>query len=52
MKKYVCEFRNSEEGIETMEWIAILAVVAALIVICARVGTSVKEKLENVADNI
>lgn len=52
MRKYFNEFVANENGIETMEWIAILAVAAALIVICARIASSVKEKFEGVADNL
>lgn len=38
MKKYIKNFVNEEEGIETIEFIGLVAVAAALIAIIANLG--------------
>ena len=49
---YLKEFINNENGVETMEWIAIISVTAGLIVIAAKCGNKLKQKLSGIAGNI
>lgn len=48
LKKFV----SDESGVETIEWIAILAVVAALIIVVANVADHVKARLSTAASFI
>ena len=49
---YIKDFIFNEDGIETMEWLAILVATAVLIGVCAQVAKAIKEKTKNVANNI
>lgn len=49
---YLKEFIQDEEGLETMEWLAILCVTAALIAIIAKVASSMKGKLSGLASSL
>lgn len=44
MKKYFNRFVREEDGMETIEFVVILAIVAGLIAIISAVGTQVTEK--------
>ena len=46
------EFIYDESGVETMEWIAIIAVSAILIAIAAFIATKMQTGLKNAADHI
>lgn len=46
MKKYVKEFLTHDEGVETIEWIALIAVAALLVVAITKIGASMKGKAE------
>lgn len=50
--KYLKDFFHEEDAVETMEWIAIITVAAALIVIVSRCGTKIKSKLSGIASAI
>ena len=43
------DFIHDESGVETMEWLAILCIVAALIVVAAKCADAIKAKMINVA---
>lgn len=45
MRHYVSDFLKEEDGVETMEWIAIVVVAAVMIGIAAACGKQIKEKL-------
>ena len=47
---YISNFFNNEDGVETMEWIAIITVVAVLIGVCAKLGSSLKEGTKDIAN--
>ena len=49
--KYIREFVKDESGVELIEWLAILGVVAGLIIIAAEVGEKVKSRLSNRCDS-
>lgn len=49
---YINLFLKNEDGVETMEWIAIISVTAGLIVIAAKCGNKLKRKLSNIAGSI
>lgn len=46
------KFLKDESGVETLEWLAILAVGAILIAIAYTIGKDVKEKMENAGSDI
>lgn len=50
--KYINEFISDEDGVETMEWIAIISVTAGLIVIAAKCGNKLKQKLSGIVGSI
>ena len=50
--KYIREFVKDESGVELIEWLAILGVVAGLIIIAAEVGEKVKRRLSHAASYI
>ena len=50
--KYIREFIKDESGVELIEWLAILGVVAGLIIIAAKVGEKVKSRLSHAASYI
>lgn len=50
--KYINEFINDENGVETMEWIAIISVTAGLIVIAVKCGNKLKQKLSGIVGSI
>lgn len=52
MRKYIEDFVNEENGIETLELIGTLAVAAALIYVCVRVARKIKTKAKGLADGI
>lgn len=52
MKSYLSCFIHKEDGVETMEWIAIISVTAGLIVIAAKCGNKIKRKLSGIAGSI
>lgn len=52
MKPYVRSFVKDEEGVETMEWMAIVAVAAILIGIAVKCGNKLQSKMKNIASNI
>lgn len=52
MRSYLKSFIYKEDGVETMEWIAIISVTAALIVIAAKCGNKIKHKLSGIAGSI
>ena len=52
MQSYVKNFIKEEEGVEAMEWMAIVGVAAILIVIAAKCGNKLQTKLKNIASNI
>lgn len=49
---YLKQFIYNEDGVETIEWIAILAVTAGLIAIVGSAAKTVKGKLKGVAKAI
>ena len=49
---YFKNFISNEDGVETMEWIAILSVTAVLIGIAVKVGIAIKERMAEAASNI
>ena len=52
MKDYMKNFMRDESGIEMMEWIAVLAVGAVLILICTQVAKKVKTRTKGIAGKI
>ena len=52
MKAYVRSFVKDEEGVEAMEWMAIVAVAAILIGIAVKCGNKLQSKMKNIASNI
>ena len=50
--KYINEFISDENGVETMEWIAIISVTAGLIVIAVKCGNKLKQKLSGIVGSI
>ena len=55
MKNYIKRFVNEDEGIETIEFIGMVAVAALLVAIVASIGTSMKQKAvdaQTAADNL
>lgn len=52
MKPYVRSFVKDEEGVEAMEWMAIVAVAAILIGIAVKCGNKLQSKMKNIASNI
>lgn len=52
MKPYVRSFVKDEEGVEAMEWMAIVAVAAILIGIAFKCGNKLQSKMKNIASNI
>lgn len=52
MRTYMRDFLKNEEGVEAMEWLAIVTVAAALIAIAAAFGDKIKAKLSNAASHI
>lgn len=52
MRKYIKDFFNDESGMETLEWLCILAVVAVLIGICIAVGKTIKSKTAKIAGSL
>lgn len=49
---YINRFFSDEDGVEIIEWIAILSVTAVLIGIVASTGSSVIDKLKGIAKAI
>ena len=49
---YVKDFVLKEDAVEAMEWLAIVAVAAGLIVIAANCGKKLQSKMKNIASNI
>lgn len=45
MRKYLKCFISETNAVETIEWIAILSVAAALIIIAAKCGNAIRNKL-------
>ena len=43
MKKLINQFLQNEEGVETIEFIALIAVAAALVVVIANIGGSMSQ---------
>ena len=52
MNSYFNSFIKAEDGVEAMEWMAIVAVAAILIVIAAKCGKKLQSKMRNIASNI
>lgn len=52
MNSYFDSFIKGEDGVEAMEWMAIVAVAAILIVIAAKCGNKLQSKMKNIASNI
>ena len=52
MKPSVRSFVKDEEGVEAMEWMAIVAVAAILIGIAVKCGNKLQSKMKNIASNI
>lgn len=52
MYTYLKKFIRDEDGVEAMEWMAIVAVAAALIAIAASCGDKLKDKLSGIANSI
>ena len=48
MKKYLNRFMKEENGIETIEFIAMVAVAAALIIVITGIGNSMADKADDV----
>ena len=46
MKKYVREFLTHDDGVETIEFIALVAVAALLVVAITKIGNSMKDNAE------
>lgn len=46
MKKYVKDFLNQNDGVETIEFIALIAVAALLVVAITSIGKSMKGNAE------
>lgn len=44
MTQYIKNFIIEESGVETIEWVGVLAVAAGLIAVIAKVGSSMKRK--------
>lgn len=44
MRKYIDSFIKEEDGMETIEFVVILAIVAGLIAIISAVGSTVRQK--------
>lgn len=49
---YLKQFLREEDGVETIEWIAILAVSAGIIAVVGSAAKAVKGKLKGVANAI
>lgn len=49
---YIKDFILKEDAVEAMEWMAIVAVAATLIVIAAKCGKKLQSKMKNIASNI
>ena len=49
---YLQQFITEEDGVETMEWIAILMVTAVLIGICAQIAKVIKTKTKGIANSL
>ena len=52
LKRYLSSFVNDEDAVEAMEWMAIVAVAAILIVIAVKCGNKLLSKMKNIASNI
>lgn len=52
MKKYMNSFIKEEDGMETIEFVVILAIVAGLIAIISAVGGQVRDKAGEAQDKI
>ena len=52
MKPYFKSFIKNEEGVEAMEWMAIVTVAAILIGIAVKCGNKLQRKMKNIASNI
>lgn len=52
MKRYISDFIKEEDGVEAMEWLAIVCVAAALIGIAAKCADAIKTKIVGVASYI
>lgn len=52
MKSYLNSFVKNENGVEAMEWMAIVAVAAILIGIAVKCGNKLQSKMKNIASNI
>lgn len=50
MKKYVKRFIEEEDGVEAIEWLAILAVAAALIGVAATIAKEIKARMSNLGN--
>lgn len=49
---YIKEFVLKEDAVEAMEWLAIVAVAAGLIIIVANCGKKLQSKMKNITSNI
>lgn len=52
MKKYLKEFLNKDDGIETIEFVALIAVAAILIAVIVSVGSKMKGTADLAATEI
>lgn len=52
MNYYFNSFIKNEDGVEAMEWMAIVAVAAILIGIAVKCGNKLQSKMKNIASNI
>ena len=52
MRKYIASLLKQEDGMETIEFVIILAIVAGLIAIVVSVGNSVRERAETAKGQI
>lgn len=49
---YFKQFIKKEEGVETMEWIAIIAVTAVLIAACAGIARVLKDRMKGISNKV
>lgn len=52
MRKYLKDFFVKDEGVETIEFIALIAVAAALVVVIATIGGQMSEKADGISDDL
>lgn len=52
MKKYFRDFFVKADGVETIEFIALIAVAAALVVVIATIGGQMSEKADDISGDL